>query len=124
MKNVHFKLIKILAVSVIVLGCIHLAATPVIISGLGYLKTDDKTTFLFMFVAAGLGIILPGITIVNQLSELKAEQIRAYKLCVICSLYILLFGIMAVATMYTNPFAYVTLLLGILLFIPLMKSFL
>ena len=111
-----YKLLKINAIAIIVLGCIHLVATPFIMKGI---NPGIKSVFLAMFIVAGMGTILPGIVILNQLQNLKAGNKQSRNLIIFCVVYFLTLGILGVSTMYTNPFAYIALLLGLILLIPL-----
>ncbi|MFW5656137.1 MAG: hypothetical protein ACOC0C_00860 [Bacteroidota bacterium] len=115
------KFFKTLSILIIILGIIHVAVTPVVISSLIYLHRPDLLTFLFMGIVAGFAVILPGIVILNQLSAVADQERRGYNLILVCGMQLLLTGILAVATMPANPFAYIMLLFGLLLFIPLRR---
>jgi hypothetical protein len=117
----YYRWIKTMAISTIILGCLHLIATPFVMPAIKSAPDDIKPVFLFMFLAAGFGTILPGVVILNQSIALKLFQNRAWKLCFLCSIYILILGILAVVTMSGNPFTYICAVLGVLLFIPLLK---
>ncbi|MBN1117419.1 MAG: hypothetical protein JXA77_09460 [Bacteroidales bacterium] len=111
-----YKLLKINAIAIVVLGCIHLAATPFIMKGV---NPEMRSVFLSMFTIAGMGTFLPGVAILNQLQNLKAGNKQSRNLIVFCIVYFLILALIAVSTMYTNPFAYIALLLGLILLIPL-----
>jgi hypothetical protein len=124
MKNSKLKWIRIMAIAVIVLGCIHLCATPIVMKGLQNAPIELKFTFLLMFLIAGLGTLFPGVIILFQFGNNVLSK-NSWTISLVCSIYFLIIGGLAVVlsaiTGGNNPFAYIALLLGVLLFIPLMN---
>jgi|GEM_PF-2450464 len=112
MGNKSDKWIIVTGALIIALGGIHLLATPVVLQMFPELTTDKKLTFLFMYLAAGFGTILPGFLIVFLKTEIENNNKKVIGVLKILSYYLLLFGISAVATMWDNPFAYMTLIIS------------
>jgi hypothetical protein len=95
------------------LGVIHTGATIVIVKQVAMLDTQFRGTFLFMYVAAGLGCLLAGSTMLGS----TAKEIRDFKasnhIFLISSTFMLLLGIGAPIAMSNNPFGYISLLVGV-----------
>lgn len=111
-------LISVSSIALIVLGLIHLIVTTMVLSMFKNLSNEQLSVFLFMYLSAGLGTILPGLISKLMIKGLKNKDKRAWEILIICSIYSLLMGIGAIITMKTNPFAYLMLLIGLLLFVP------
>lgn len=109
--------ISISSIALIVLGLIHLIATIMILPMFRNLGKEQLLIFLFMYFSAGLGTILPGLISKLMIKGLKNKDKRAWGILIICSIYSLLMGIGAIITMKTNPFAYLMLIIGLLLFV-------
>lgn len=96
------------AVCVIALGTIHTLATPVVFAGLRALPMDQFLAMLCMFLMAGWAVLAIGVMQRFLLRRL-GEQ-RDFAVLLKATIYfMLLFGVVAVATMWDNPFAYLTL---------------
>jgi len=106
------KYFKITSIAIIIIGIIHVLATPVVIQGLSML--NSKTIFFigYMFVATGVAVIATGWLQYFILKKLVLHPsfITILKGTVI---FMLLSGIGAVATMWGNPFAYIILLIAL-----------
>ena len=117
------KYFKITSIAIIILGIVHVIATPVMIQGLRML--DSKTIFCmgYMIVATGVAVIATGWLQYFILKKLVLHPsfITILKGTVI---FMLLSGIGAVATMWGNPFAYIILLIALyeLFLLRLMKE--
>lgn len=111
MKNL--KLLQIGAIAVIVLGIIHLLATPMVSTMVEKQEYDLKVTFIYMFLGTGLATALPGLVIVLLKNDLKENSLVAIRITIVCALVVLLLGIGAFGFMPENPFALIALLLGI-----------
>ena len=96
------------AVCVIALGTIHTLATPVVFSGLRTLPTGDFLAMLCMFLMTGWAVLAIGVMQRYLLRRLGAHRDFGVLLKATI-LFMLLVGIVAVATMWDNPFAYLTL---------------
>lgn len=116
--NKLIKWISVSSIALIVLGLIHLAATLMIIPMFQDLEKEQFKVFLFMYLAAGIGTILPGLISKLTAGELKNNYKRGWLIVLACSIYSTLMGIGAVITMISNPFAYLMLLVGISLLVP------
>ncbi len=103
--------LKIAGILVLLLGSIHVFATPVIF-GLSDTHFKFDLASVYMFVMAGVGLIFVGWL---QYFILKSGNFSILLLRIIETsvLYIVISGIGAVATMWDNPFAYAGLLIGI-----------
>jgi hypothetical protein len=106
------KHLKGTAIAVMVLGFIHVCATPVVIGELHYLKHGDFITSVYMFVATGLAVILSGW--VDWISIKNIYHSKAFFKILIANVsFLLLFGIGAAALMPSNPFAFICLLIAL-----------
>ena len=113
MKTQIVKLSKIAGWIAFALGVIHTSATIVIVKQVALLDTQFKGTFLFMYVAAGLGCLLAG----SAMLVATSKEIRDYKpanhIFIISSIFMLLLGIGAPIAMSDNPFGYISLVTGV-----------
>jgi hypothetical protein len=116
--NKLIKWINISSISLIVLGLIHLAATLMILPVFQDLEKEQFKVFLFMYLAAGIGTILPGLISKLTVRGLKNNHKIGWLIVLVCSIYSTLIGVGAVITMTSNPFAYLMLLIGISLLVP------
>ena len=95
------------------LGTIHTSATIVIVDQVAMLDPQFKGTFLFMYVAAGLGCLLAGSAMLCS----TAKEIRDFKVSnqifLIASAFMLLLGVGAPIAMSSNPFGYISLATGV-----------
>jgi hypothetical protein len=107
-----YKHLKVAAISVLSLGVIHICATPAVAPMLNALPLLSRLAMLYMFVATGLLFVFVGwlqLFCLNHLSNYAPVAI-AIRMSII-----LVAGcaIAAVAIMYDNPFAYLTLLVAL-----------
>lgn len=113
MKTQIVKLSRIAGWIAFALGVIHTSATIVIVRQVALLDAQFKGTFLFMYVAAGLGCLLAGSTMLLS----TAKEIRDFKVSnqifLVCSAFMLLLGIGAPIAMSDNPFGYISLATGV-----------
>jgi len=79
---------------------------------------EQFNVFIFMYLATGLGTILPGLISKLQVRGLKEKNKRAWMTLLICSIYTVIFGIGGIIFMTDNPFAYLGFIIGISLLIP------
>lgn len=102
---------KIAAIVILVLGLIHVMATPLVIKDLA-LDKPTLDAFLFMFISAGLALVYAGLVLLKYLKQLKQYPTisRAIPLYT-CSLSLFM-GILACILMTDNPFSWITLLVG------------
>lgn len=95
------------------LGVIHTSATVVIVKQVVMLDPQFKGTFLFMYVAAGLGCLLAGSIMLLS----TAKEIRDFKVSnqifLVSSTFMLLLGLGAPIAMSDNPFGYISLAAGV-----------
>lgn len=111
------RLIYIVSVALIILGLIHLIATILILPMFQNLCKEQFSIFLFMYLATGLGTILPGVVSMLMVKGVRNKEKRSWDISMICSIYTLLLGVGAILTMNTNPFAYLMFLIGLVLFL-------
>src|SRR6266542_4575148 len=102
------KQLKAASIATITLGIIHVIATPIVITQLKMLNTTTLLCIAYMFVATGIGVTAIGWLQYFTLQRIDnhASFITMLKGSV---LLMSIFGIGAVATMWDNPFAYITL---------------
>lgn len=109
-------LLKITAITVIALGCIHTCATPVIF-GLFLENVKADPASLFMFVMVGISTVFIGwlqlflINMPDHETGFVKEPYRKIFLSTIIFMSIL--GSGSVIAMPDNPFAYTSLLIAI-----------
>lgn len=110
--------INISCIALIVLGIIHLIATIMVLPMFQNLGKEQFHVFLFMYLAAGFGTVLPGLISKLLINKVRNKDKGAWGIIIICSIYSLILGLGAIVFMNTNPFAYLMLLIGFSLFIP------
>ena|SRR5574344_257642 len=95
------------------LGTIHTSATIVIVDQVAMLDPQFKGTFLFMYVATGLGCLLAGGSMLVATSKEIRDSRAANHLFAISATFMLLLGIGAPIAMSDNPFGYISLVTGV-----------
>lgn len=110
--------INITSIALIILGLIHLIAVIKIAPMNKNLSEGQFSVFIFMYLATGLGTVLPGLISKLQIKGLKDKSKSAWITLLICSIYSMIIGLGAVIQMTKNPFAYLSLVIGISLLIP------
>lgn len=113
MKTQLVKLSKTAGWIAFALGVIHTGATIVIVKQVAMLDAQFKGTFLFMYVAAGLGCLLAGSTMLIATSKEIRDTNASNRIYMISSLFMLLLGIGAPFAMSDNPFGYISLFVGV-----------
>jgi uncharacterized ion transporter superfamily protein YfcC len=104
------KTLKITAIAVMLLGSIHLAATPFIFSFFNGKPIHDLSS-IYMFVIVGISILFTGwlqYFIISRLTEHKGYR----SILVVSVIFITIVGVGAVAGMRDNPFAYISLVIA------------
>ncbi len=106
------------AILITLLGAIHVAATPLVFrTGFESLSQDNLLTSIYMFVATGVCLIFVGLIAIfcaRGIGESWALTLSTW-----IGVFVLLFAISAIAVMFTNPFAYITLLIALANLAPL-----
>lgn len=110
--------INLSSIALIILGLIHLTAIIVVAPMYINLSNEQFSVFVFMYLATGLGTILPGLISKFQINAIKNKSTIAWKTLLLCSVYTIIVGIGAVIQMTDNPFAYIMLIMGISLLTP------
>ena len=102
------------AIAVMVLGIIHTAATPLVLTPLRVLPKPDFMTFAYMFVITGLAVFLCGLLQFIIVKQTEINQL-SYSLLKFIVIFMVLIGFGAVAAMWDsfNPFAYIMLLIAV-----------
>lgn len=105
------KTLKVSSIVVMLLGSIHLAATPFVF---GLINSSGKPDIdsLYMFVMVGVAVIFAGWLqkfLVQKLNEDKSYE----KILTGSIVFMLILGIGAAGSMTTNPFAYITLMVAL-----------
>ena len=110
-----FKSFKILSFAVIILGIIHDIATfsPLIRQGLSTLSKDDFNAVIFMSLGTGTSFILSGLL----LFTVHNIKIAFDRLVLPVNIFLLFMGIAAAIMMPGNPFAWISLVVMVLLFL-------
>jgi hypothetical protein len=109
MKNL--KRLKISAIAVLALGCIHVLATPIVLGMFKFMPFMALMTFIYMYVFTGVAYIFIGwlqLYCIRHIQETIALQIMKVAIGIV-----LIGGIAAVATMFDNPFAYISLFVAL-----------
>ena len=105
---------KFIAFAILILGLIHDIATfsPLIQEGLTCLTPGNLNAMIYMSLMCGTSLILCGTLLVIMLK--KGKQITFYGLpMMVIGIFLALNGILSVAFMLDNPFAWVALLLNL-----------
>lgn len=110
--------ISIASIALMLLGVIHLAATVMVLPMFQNLDEAQFSVFLFMYLAAGIGTVLPGLVSFLSIAGLKNSHVVSWRITLTCALYTCIMGIGAILTMPDNVFAYLSLLIGLSLLLP------
>ncbi|MDF1548360.1 MAG: hypothetical protein P1P88_11100 [Bacteroidales bacterium] len=110
--------INLSSIALMILGLIHLTAIIIVAPMYKNLSAEQFSVFVFMYMASGLGTVLPGLIANFQINALKNKSEIAWKTLLLCSGYTIIVGIGAVIEMTDNPFTYIMLVTGILLLTP------
>ena len=110
MKNI--KRFKITAIAVLTLGCIHVLAAPVVLGMFKFLPLMALLTFAYMYVLTGVAYIFMGWLQLYCIRNFQGNPV-VVKIIKVSILFVALGGIAAVATMYDNPFAYISLFVAL-----------
>jgi hypothetical protein len=113
MKAQLIRLSKIGGHIVLVLGVIHVVFTPVVLIKLTGFDPAFKGTFLFMYESAGVSLWLAGISMLI-VSGRESERLNlSNHIYMISAVFMLLMGIGAPIAMSSNPFGYLSLIIGV-----------
>jgi hypothetical protein len=107
------------SIFIIVLGFIHIAATPVILPMFKILGEMGLLTFAFMYVATGIATMFAG-WLQNYLIRREINRTNLYVIK-FSILFVFILGLGATITMWDNPFAYISLLVALYEFILLKR---
>lgn len=113
MNKQHVILSRVAAYAALALGTVHIAFTFVLAGQTAQVEAAFRSTFLYMFVAAGLGCLLAGLVMLLSVSSKMRSNTASKYFFDISAIFILLLGIGAPIAMRENPFGYVMLLLGV-----------
>lgn len=105
-----------IAISILIMGIIHNVATftPLIQEGLECLSKSDMHAMTYMSLMCGTSLMLSGLLLILILK--KVEQYRFLNsLILLTGCFVLLNGLTAVIFMSDNPFAWIILVLGLLI---------
>lgn len=98
----------------LVLGLIHIAATPLIFPlSTSLLADPELLSSLYMFVMTGLAVILTGWLVIYASQGWSQGQRWAWHVCLGAGVFLLLLGAGAILAMPDNPFAYLSLVIAI-----------
>jgi hypothetical protein len=113
MKTQIVKLSRIAGWIAFAIGLIHTSVTIMIVKQVAMLDPQFRGTFLFMYVAAGLGCLLAGSTmLLSTAKELRDSKV-SNQIFLVSSAFMLLLGIGAPIAMSNNPFGYISLATGV-----------
>lgn len=104
--------IRIAGIILIILGCIHIAATPFIILMFRVLGKTGLLTFAYMFVCTGIALVFIG-WLQYYIARQPDIDKRGNDILSMSAWLMLFIGSGAVITMYDNPFAYIALLVAL-----------
>lgn len=111
-----YRWIRITGILVIVLGLMHCAATPMVLAeGRAKMPADLLNVYIYMFLATGLATIGTGLIIALSSRGLAQSKLWSLHLNIGAAGFISILGISAPIAMASNPFAYLTLALALLL---------
>ena len=106
------KAFKTTGIVIVLIGIIHLCATPLILKGFRVLNQGNFFTFIYMFLFTGVSVVFIGwlqYFIVNKL----VNNVIAVRMLKVSTFVILATGLGAVAAMPDNPFAWLILVVAI-----------
>ena len=112
--------VLVAGILIAVLGLIHDAATFVIFGDVGKPYDGKVLASIFTFVATGAAVIFVGLLTVYSSFGLERSEKWAWTVAKGVGMFMIPFGLGAVATMPDNPFAYIGLVAAILEVIPLL----
>jgi hypothetical protein len=106
------KYLRFASVLIMIIGTIHICATPMVVAPLKLLGKYPMLAFTYMFVFTGIALVFAGWL---QHFALKRLELTRFSLSIVTStvLFISISAIGAVATMWTNPFAYLILFIAL-----------
>ena len=109
---------KILSIAISILGIIHDIATftPLVNSGLGCLSPADFNAVIYMSLMCGTSLILSGVILYLLLKKVEEFYLLALPILLI-GVFLALSGVMSVVYMFDNPFAWLSLILNLSLFL-------
>ncbi len=97
----------------LVLGFIHIAATPLIFPLSASLLADPELlSSLYMFEMTGLAVVFTGWLVIYASRGWRLGQRWAWHVCLGAGIFLFLLGAGAVLTMPDNPFAYLSLVIA------------
>jgi hypothetical protein len=98
----------------LVLGLIHIAATPLIFPlSTSLLADPELLSSLYMFEMTGIAVVFAGWLVIYASRGWRQGQRWAWHVCLGAGIFLLLLGAGAVLTMPDNPFAYLSLVIAI-----------
>lgn len=109
---------KTFAIAILILGIIHDIATftPLIKTGLECLSPADLNAIIYMSLMCGTSFIISGIVLILLLRKLEQNPFLTSIIMVI-GIFLALAGILSIVFMFDNPFAWVSLLLNVSMFL-------
>ncbi|RPH33721.1 MAG: hypothetical protein EHM93_03545 [Bacteroidales bacterium] len=108
---------RIIALLILVLGVIHDIATytPLVQGGLSCLTPPNLRAMLYMSLVCGTSLILSGLIIYLQLKRIQEYPVVIDSTLLIGA-FLALTGVFSVIYMFDNPFAWLALILNVLMF--------
>ena len=108
---------KSLAIAIALLGIIHNVATftPLIRDGLDCLSRDSLRLVTYMSLMCGTALIVSGLVLFALLNKFESYPILGLPI-LIAGGFSCFSGILSVVYMAYNPFAWINLLLGVIVF--------
>ena len=105
---------KILAIAISILGVVHDIATftPLIREGLACLSPSDLNAMIYMSLICGTSLILSGWLLLILLKNIKQFSFLNQPILII-GIFVCANGVLSVMYMFDNPFAWLTLILGV-----------
>jgi hypothetical protein len=109
---------KIFAIAILILGVIHDVATftPLIKGGLACLTPGDLNAMIYMSLICGTSFILSGLVLLLLLKKVEQFSFLTSTILLI-GVFLALSGILSVVYMFDNPFAWLALLLNLIMFV-------
>ncbi len=126
-KTKVFKWTRVMGILFLLLGILHVAATPLVIEAdySGRLHGVGMTSAVFMFVSTGAAVIFAGILTIYSSGGLARGEEWAWAVAFMSGIFMLMVGVGAVISLVIlspqfSPQAYITLILALLQLVPLM----
>jgi hypothetical protein len=109
---------KTIAIAILLLGIVHDVATftPLIQSGLETLDVANLNAIIYMSLICGSSLVLSGLLLIMFFKKVQEFPFLKSQILII-GVFLAINGILSVIYMFDNPFAWISLLLNLSIFL-------